>query len=65
MDVDYQDERIEHLNELRLSKKYETDSDAIFYSFGMWHDHSCCPDCCGCDDIYSRFTTFEEYMNGN
>lgn len=65
MAVDYQDAKVEHLTELRLAKKYEESEDPnVFFEFGRWHDHTCCPDCCGCADEYSQFMTLEEYMAG-
>ena len=60
---DPQDERTEHLNELRLAKKYE-ETPEHFYMYGRWHDHSCCPDCCGCADEYSVYLTLEEWLHG-
>ena len=63
--IDYQDAKVEHLKELKLGKKYEAlFPEGVFYSFGRWHDHSCCPDCCGCDEEYSQFVTLEQYMKG-
>ena len=65
MSVDVQDAKVEHLNELRLAKHYEEmNPEGVYYAFGRWHDHSCCPDCCGCDDEYSQYLTLEEYMQG-
>lgn len=61
---DRQDSKIERLNELRLSRKYGGDlPEFVFYEFGRWHDHSCCSDCCGCDDEYSKYLTLEQYMD--
>lgn len=63
--IDYQDAKIEHLMELKLAAEYESRfPEGVFYSFGRWHDHTCCPDCCGCADEYSQFVTLEEYMKG-
>ena len=65
MAIDYMDSSVEHLKELALARKYEDSvPDGVFYERGRWHDHSCCPDCCGCEDEYSFFLTLEEYMGG-
>ena len=64
--IDYQDAKIEHLSELGLAKKYdEAFPEGCFIdNRGRQHDHSCCPDCCGCDDDYAQYLTLEEYMKG-
>ena len=63
MAVDYQDAKVEHLSELKLAKQYDDIMDGCFIdSQGRRHDHSCCPDCCGCEDEYSRYMTLEEWM---
>ena len=61
MSLDYRDAKIEHLKELALARKYAEDP-GIFFDRGRWHDHSCCPDCCGCDAEYSTYQTLDEYM---
>lgn len=64
MAIDYQDAKVEHLNELKLARKYDAlDLNGCFIdNAGRRHDHSCCPDCCGCDDEYSQYLTLEEWM---
>ena len=61
MSLDYQDAKIEHLKELALARRY-AEEPGIFFDGGRWHDHSCCPDCCGCDEEYSTYQTLDEYM---
>lgn len=63
--IDWMDEKVEHLKELSLAKKYEDkEVDGVFYERGRWHDHSCCPDCCGCEDEFSYPQSVEQYMEG-
>ena len=64
MIIDFQDAKVERLHELGLALKYEQvfPEGCFVDSLGRRHDHSCCPDCCGCEEEYSRFMTFEEWM---
>ena len=65
MGIDRQDSKYEHLNELRLARKYaELFPEGVYFELGRWHDHSCCPDCCGCANEYYAYLTLEEWMAG-
>lgn len=61
--VDWMDSKVERLSELGLALRYnDSEEQGVFFANGRLHDHSCCPDCCGCEDEYSQYQTLEEYM---
>ena len=65
MTIDFQDSKVERLHELGLALKYEEafPEGCFIDNTGRHHDHSCCPDCCGCADEYSQSYTLEEWMS--